>query len=90
MASNIWADKWVFKTKDALSNTENKIITFRTRLATLDFLQILGLDYDETFALVIKFSALRSFFAIGANKYSELHQMDVKTLFLNRELKEDF
>jgi Reverse transcriptase (RNA-dependent DNA polymerase) len=46
------------------------------------------LDYDETFAPVTKFTSIRVIIALAAEHDLEIHQMDVKSAYLNRELKE--
>jgi hypothetical protein len=47
------------------------------------------MDYDETFVLVIKWGTIRTIVALAAHKGWEVNQIDVKTTFLNGELKEE-
>ena len=48
-----------------------------------------GVDYKETFSLVVRFASVRLILAIVANLNLELYQMDIKTTFLNEELDEE-
>nr|GFA64388.1 retrovirus-related Pol polyprotein from transposon TNT 1-94 [Tanacetum cinerariifolium] len=47
-----------------------------------------GIDYDETFAPVARIKAIHLFLAYVAHKDFIIFQMDVKTAFLNKILKE--
>ena len=48
-----------------------------------------GIDYDETYAPVARLEAIRMFLAYAAHKKFKVFQMDVKSTFLNGELKEE-
>ncbi|GJV61343.1 retrovirus-related pol polyprotein from transposon TNT 1-94 [Tanacetum coccineum] len=47
-----------------------------------------GIDFEESFAPVARIEAIRIFIANDANKNMTIYQMDVKTAFLNGELRE--
>ena len=53
------------------------------------FTQKEGIDYKDTFSPVSKKDSLRIIMALVAHFDLELHQMDVKTAFLNGNLDED-
>ena len=48
-----------------------------------------GIDYDETFAPVARMESIKILLALACHLKFKLYQMDVKTAFLNRLLKED-
>ncbi len=53
------------------------------------FTQTFKVDYNETFAPVAKFVSIRCILALAAIQDMEIHQMDVKTTFLNGDLEEE-
>ena len=53
------------------------------------FSQVEGVDYEETFALVARYTSIRSIISIAAKMGWKIHQMDVKTAFLNGFIQEE-
>ena len=53
------------------------------------FSQVEGVDYDETFALVARYTSIKSLISIAAEMGWKIHQMDVKTTFLNGIIQEE-
>jgi hypothetical protein len=53
------------------------------------FSQVEGVDYDETFALVARYASISAVISIAAEMGWKIHQMDVKTVFLNGLIQEE-
>jgi hypothetical protein len=78
--------KWIYKTKcDSKGNIER----YKARLVAKGFTQREGIDYNETFSPVSYKDSFRIVMALVAHYNLELHQMDVKTAFLNGDLYEN-
>ncbi|CAL8075801.1 unnamed protein product [Prunus armeniaca] len=78
--------KWVYKTK---RNAQGKIDRYKARLVAKGFTQQEGVDYNEAFSPVSTKDSFRVIMALVAHFDLHLHQMDVKTTFLNGNLVEE-
>jgi len=61
---------------------------YKARFCAKGYTQRWGVDYEETFAPVAKYTSIRTLIALAAGGNFEIHQMDVITAFLNSNLKE--
>ncbi|XP_059072468.1 retrovirus-related Pol polyprotein from transposon TNT 1-94 [Cryptomeria japonica] len=83
---SIVSSKWLFKIKH---NADGNIEKYKARFVARGFSQKEGIDYEETFAPVARYTSIRTIIAIAASKGWKLHQMDVKTAFLNGVIEEE-
>ena len=74
------ANKRIFKTKkDSNGNVER----FKAYIVVQGFTQIEGIDYKETFSVVSSKDSFMIIMELVAHFDLELHQMNVKPMFLN-------
>ena len=71
--------RWVFAIKESSGSEE----LFKARYVAKGFTQVHGTDYFETFSPTAKMSSIRIMMQLAANSNLSVHQMDVKTAFLN-------
>ena len=62
---------------------------FKARLVVVGYTQKKEIDYFDTYSPVTKISTIRSLVALAAIHGLIVHQMDVKTAFLNGDLREE-
>ena len=79
--------KWIFKTK---RDSKGDVERYKARLVAKGYTQKEGIDYKETFSPVSSKDSFRTIMALVAHFDLELHQMDVKTAFLNGDIDETF
>ncbi|PKU80915.1 Retrovirus-related Pol polyprotein from transposon TNT 1-94 [Dendrobium catenatum] len=76
--------KWIFKTR---RDVKGGIERYKARLVAKGFTQKECIDYKETFSPVSSKDSFRIIMALVAHYDLELHQMDVKTAFLNGDIE---
>ena len=77
--------KWIFKSKYL---SDGFIEKYKARLIAKGFSQKQNIDYFDKFALVTRISSIRVLIALASINKLFIHQMDVKTTFLNGDLEE--
>ncbi|GJY65031.1 retrovirus-related pol polyprotein from transposon TNT 1-94 [Tanacetum coccineum] len=78
--------KWVFKTK---LNEKGEVEKHKARLVAKGYAQQYGVDYTEVFAPVARLDTIRLILALAAHHGWDVFQLDVKSAFLQGELKEE-
>jgi hypothetical protein len=76
----------VWKNKEG---EKGEVVRNKSRLVAQGFSQKEGIDYEETIAVVAHYEAIRILLAFSVAKGFKLHQMDVKSAFLNGVLEEE-
>jgi hypothetical protein len=80
------SSKWLFKIKHVIDGSIEK---YKERFIACGFSQKEGIDYEETFAPIARYTSIGTIIALVAKMKWKLHQMDVKTAFLNGVIKEE-
>lgn len=86
------SDKWKAAMDDemrSLHHNQRRSGAFKARLVARGFSQQRGIDYQETFSPVVKFTSIRAILGIAATEKMQLKQFDVKTAFLYGDLSEE-
>jgi hypothetical protein len=98
MKNNVWevvprpegksvvTSKWIYKLKHA---ADGSIEMYKALFVARGFSQVEGVDYDDTFTPVARYTSIRVVISIAAEMGWKIHQMDVKTTFLNGLIEEE-
>ena len=98
MKNNVWdivpkpkgksvvSSKWIYKIKHAADGSIEK---YKARFVARGFSQKEGIYYEDTFAPVARYTSIRTIMALASMMKWNLHQMDVKTTFLNGVIEEE-
>ena len=83
---SIVSSKWIFKLKHAADGSIEK---YKARFVARGFSQKEGIDYDETFALMSRYTFIRTIISLVFIFGWKMYQMDVKTVFLNGNIDQE-
>jgi len=78
--------KWVYKLK---KDEKGMVTRHKARLVARGFVQQEGIDFEDAFAPVARMESVRVLLALAVQEGWKVHHMDVKSAFLNGDLKEE-
>ena len=78
--------KWIYKINHAADGSIEK---YKARFVARGFSQKEGIDYEETFAPVVRYTSITSVLSLVAMMKWKIHQMDVKTTFSNGVVEQE-
>jgi len=84
---NMIGTKWIFFNK---LNKYGKVIRNKARLVCKGYAQVEGINFEETFSLVVRLEAICMFLTLAMYKNFMVYHMDVKSVFFNGNLEEEF
>ena len=71
--------RWVY----SLKNNPNGDVAHKARFVAKDYAQVKGSDYSDTFSPTTKMTTVRMLMQVSADHELVVHQLDVKTAYLN-------
>jgi hypothetical protein len=78
--------RWLYKLKHVANGNIEK---YKACFVAQGFSQVEGVDYDDTFVPVARYTSIRAVISIAIEMGWKIHQMDVKTTFLNGLIEEE-
>eukprot|EP00253_Pinus_taeda_P014690 PITA_14690 len=83
---SVVTSKWIYKITHVVDGSIKK---YKARFVVRGFSQKEGIDYEETFPPTTRYTKIRSLVSLAATMGWNIHQMDVKTTFLNEIIDEE-
>ena len=77
--------RWVFTVK---INLNGSIARLKSSLVVKEYAQTYGVDYSNTFSLIAKMTSVRFLIYLTATYNTDLHELDIKNVFLHGDLQE--
>ncbi len=69
-------------------NADGSVSKYKTRLITKGYAQTYGINYEETYNPIAKMTTIRTIITMVVAKGWSLHQINVKNVFLHKDLQE--
>jgi hypothetical protein len=85
-SKDVVSSKWLYKIKHVVDGSIEK---YKARFVARGFSQKEGIDYEDMFAPIARYTSIRTIIALATKMKWKLHQMDVKTAFLNGVIEEE-
>ena len=86
VGKSVVGSRWIYNVNQA---EDGSVEMYKAIFVARGFSQVEGIDYEETFAIVARYSSIRSILALSTQMGQRIHQMDVKTVFLNGVIEEE-
>jgi len=83
---SVVSSRWLYKVNQTTNDSVEK---HKASFIARGFSQVEGINYDDTFSPVARYSSIRSMLALSAQIGWKIHQMDVKIIFLNGKIEEE-
>eukprot|EP00253_Pinus_taeda_P026187 PITA_26187 len=83
---SVVGSRWIYKVKYAADNSVEK---YKAMFVAKRYAQKEGIDYEETFAPLARYTSIRIVISLAAQMGWEIHQMDVKMTLLNGVIEEE-
>jgi hypothetical protein len=84
--NDVVSSKWLFKIKHVVDGSIEK---YKARFVASGVSQKEGIDNEETFSPIARYTSIRTIIALAAKMKWKLHQMDVRKTFLNGVIEEE-
>ena len=70
-------------------NLDGSIVRLKARFVTKGYAHTYGVDYSDTFSPIAKMTYVRLFISLATTYNWDLHQLDMKNVFLHGDLQEE-
>jgi hypothetical protein len=83
---SVVSSKWIYKIKHA---SDGSVENFKARFVARGFTYKEGIEYKKTFSPIARYTSIRTIVDLALVLGWKLHQMDVKTKFLNGKIEQE-